>query len=209
MDESATETEAEPTTQLIPNPVTELAENDSKLDLFAQFCNTKAEDYNVVLAVAQIPSLFGVSQMATYLGYRALGLTTQQALLMMHEDEDALDYWALTNPQFKKFELEALPLIQKYAAKELIRLGFMRNQTLLMAQDQRIINKALERGINQLSKNEFDWLKTIRKHYTNADFLAIEKVINPEDHREVVQEVHVSWGNESFKQAELIDGEAV
>lgn len=177
---------------------TVLAQSQQDLDTFASFCDTQSEDYNVMLAVGMLPSYFGTSSLATYFGYRALGLSSKQALLMMHEDEDLLDNWRATNPTFDKFEQESLPLLQRYCAKELVRLGFMRNMTLLMAQDERVIENMMLVGIDNLTRNEFRYLQTIRKHYTNNDLLAIEKVINPEAHAPKLTEVNISWGNESM-----------
>ena len=176
-----------------------LAQDEAKLDLFESFIST--DDKELSIAVAQVPSLFGISDLATYMGYRALGLTTTQALIIMDADEDLLIDWKEQIPVFQEFEQKALPMLQRYAAKEIVRIGFLRNMALYIAKDHQIANKALI-SLNALSKQEYELYKNNRKHYTNNDLLAMEKIISPEDFKgdTVIQ---LNWGQQNI---EVIEG---
>lgn len=181
--------------------ITSLASSPTTLDTFTQYIDPDSPEYDIHLAVAQIPSLFGASDMATYLGYRALGLTPTQALAILDMDPDVYSNWFDRDSNLAKFEREALPLIQKHCANEIIRLGFLRNTALSLAQDQRTLMKAMLVGLDELSPREYTWLKTIRRHYTNSDLLAIQKVIDPETYKaEESIQINVSWGNQHIQE---------
>lgn len=177
-----------------------LAQNQDKLDLFEEFISV--EDKELSIAVAQVPSLFGISDLATYMGYRALGLTTTQALIIMDADEDLLSDWKQQIPVFQEFEQKALPMLQRYAAKEIVRIGFLRNMALYIAKDHQLANRVITTGLESLSKRDYEVYKNNRKHYTNNDLLAIEKIISPEDFKgdTVIQ---LNWGGNV---QEIIEG---
>ena len=149
-------------------------------------------------AVAMIPSLFGISDKATYLGFRALGFTPRQSMEIIGLGLDELEYWSNTDLEFMKFELEYLPELQRNASSEIIRLAFLKNMALFVAKDSMIVRKSLI-NMNGLSKREWEYLQQVRKHYTPNDLLAMEKAMNPEKYREN-QVIVLNWGDQQVQQ---------
>ena len=160
-------------------------------------------DIDVETAVARIPSIFGQSVKATYFGLRSLGLTSQQVVRALSLEEDTVSYWQRTDPNFKEFERKALPLLQKNASVEIMRLAFLRNMTLFVLQDWKILDRFFTYGPDVLTDREYGYVRAIRKHYTPSDLLAIQKAADPEAHNGKV-EINLTWGNG----ATIIDGEA-
>lgn len=158
-------------------------------DMMDRFLN---ENEPVEEALAIIPSLFGVSDKATYLAYRALGFNTAQSLQIMELDEEYLDIWRSETPQFGEFEFKHLPRLQTETAAELIRLGFLKNMAMFVAKDAVLIRKSLT-DFDFLSKREFDYLMKIRTHYTPGDMYNLDKALNPTKHQDHIQ-INLSWG---------------
>lgn len=160
-------------------------------------------DIDIETAVSRVPEMFGQSIKATYFGLRSLGLTGYQALHTLNLEEGTLQYWQQSDPSFVDFERQALPLLQKNASVQLLRLAFLRNMTLFVLKDWQILAKFHEYGPDVLSDREWGYVKTVRKHYTPSDLLAIEKAVNPEAHNGKV-EVNLTWGSGN----QIIDAEA-
>lgn len=151
-------------------------------------------------ALARIPTMFGISDKATYLCYRSLGLTPTQSLQCMERGEELLAEWQEENDQwFLKWESMALPHLQSTVAADLIKLGWMKNMALLVAKDTSIILKA-NASLELLTKREYEYLGKIRPHYSPSDLLALDKVLHPGDHQPNIN-ITLSWGNE-----EVIEG---
>ena len=168
-------------------------ENPLVADLLDEFIH--AEDNGFQTVSARIPALFGISEKASYLAFRSLGLSTRESLNMLGLDEEYLGYWANTDPEFLEWEAKHIITLQNSLSVDLIRLGFTRNAALFIAKDASIIRRSLtEEGMATLSKREYDYLMKVRGHYTPADFLALEKALEPEKHRENVV-IHLSWGS--------------
>lgn len=158
---------------------------------------------DVETAISRIPEMFGQSVKATYFGLRSLGLNSRQCLQALNLEEGTLQYWQKSDPKFLEFERQALPKLQKEASVSILRLGFIRNMTVFVLQDWKILQRMADYGPDVLTDREFGYVKQIRKHYTPSDLLAIEKAVNPEAHNGKV-EINLTWGNG----ATIIDGEA-
>lgn len=160
----------------------------------------RSDDLDLVMA--QIPGLFGESEKATYLGFRAIGLSKGQALEVLGKDE--LDYvqWAAETPEFEDFEYKCLYELQSKISADIVRLGFLRNMTMFLFRDQTVIRKSLA-GMEDMTGREFAYLRAIRRHYTNHDLLALEKAVAPEKHRD--NTLVLSFGNNAF---EVMDSES-
>ena len=154
--------------------------------------------------LSMVPSLFGISDKATYLGFRSLGLTAQQSLEVMGLPEDYLEIWT-EDPYFFDFEYKNLGRLQKHASTEIIRLGFLKNMALFVAKDAKIIRESLTRGLDALSQREFKYLVSVRSHYTPSDMYSLEKALNPEAHKDNVV-INLSWGVGMETPPELIEG---
>lgn len=152
-----------------------------------------ADKNNVDEVMAQIPTLFGISVKASFLGFRALGLTAKQALEVLELDEEYLDYWRESEPYFLEFEATHLHRIQRECSAEIIRMGFLRNMALLVAKDAQIIRTGMV-NLDYLSKREFDYFTKVRNHYTPGDLYNLEKALSPEKHQQNMT-INLTWGN--------------
>ena len=152
------------------------------------------------LALSMIPSLFGISVKATYLGFRAMGLTPAQALQTLNLPPEYIDYWKDSDPDFLSFEFRNLIRIQKESSGEIIKLGFYKNTAAMIAKDSVVITKALV-DIESLSKREYEVYLKARGHYTTAELRNLEQALNPhqQDHNLTIQ---LNWGGNV---QELID----
>lgn len=142
----------------------------------------KSKQDNYDLVMAQIPSLFGDSDKATYLGFRALGFRPGQALEILGLHPDTLDLWREETPELEHFEYERLPELQKRINADIIRLQFMRNMTLFLFQDSKVITKALN-DFESMSAREYNYYRAARRFYSMQDMLALQKALEPEKHR--------------------------
>ena len=181
-----------------PMDIWELPEVADQLDQYL----SNPEDTDTALAM--IPSLFGTSDKATYLGFRALGLKPAQALEVMGLDEEYISYWRDTDPEFLDWEKVNLPRLQREASTEIIRLGFLKNMALFVAKDATIIRKSLL-DMDALSKRDFQYLLKVRGHYTPGDLYSLEKALNPDSHQENLN-IHLSWGSGMETPPEVIEG---
>lgn len=156
------------------------------------------------LVMAQIPGLFGESPKATYLGFRAIGLTKGQALEVLNCDNVDYVRWTAETPEFEEFEYKCLHELQSKIGADIVRLGFLRNMTMFMFKDQQVIRKSLAQ-LEDMSSREFAYLKVVRKHYTTHDLLALEKAIAPEKHRD--NTLVLSFGEGAFEVSEAPFGQ--
>ncbi len=166
-------------------------ENPLVADLLDELLHEEKQEFSAI--VSRLPSLFGVSEKATFLGYRSLGLDTRQTLEVMGLEDGYLDYWRNTDPMFLEWEAHHIQQLQGTLSVDLVKIGFLRNMALFIAKDASIIRKFLT-NTEGLSKREYDYVKVARRHYTSADMLALEKALEPEKHREHVT-INLTWGD--------------
>ena len=144
-------------------------------------------------AMSRIPGLFGSSEKATFLMYRSIGLTEKQIVdrgLIGGLRPSTIEFWRQKDEHFKQFELTKLGELQKSAGPDMVRLGFLRNLTMLVAGDSRLIDKA-QTDLEELSDREFEMYSRLRKQYNANELLALEKAINPDKHPEGV--IQLTW----------------
>lgn len=158
-------------------------------------------DGNYDLLLSQIPAMFGDSEKATYLGFRALGFRKGQVLELMGLNEAVYKIWVEETPELEQFELDRLGQMQSRVNADIIRLQFMRNMTLFLFQDSRIMAKSLS-NFNELTNREYNYLRSIRRFYSNSDLLSLQKALEPEKHRN--NTLVLSFGNSMF---EVVDDE--
>jgi hypothetical protein len=152
--------------------------------------------------LSYIPGLFGTSNKATYLGFRAIGLTVDQALEVLQKDYSDYLRWCEQSPEFRDFELNHLPILQSRVGADLIRLAFLRNMTMLMWKDQEVIMKSMTgRGLQDMSDRDFTYFRQIRRFYTTSDLKALQSAVEPEKHRANVLVLQIGNG----RQFEVID----
>lgn len=155
------------------------------------------------LVLSQIPSLFGYSDKATYLGFRAVGLTVEQALNCLGLGWADYKKWAEETPELVEFEKERLYDLQSKVGADIIRMGFLRNMTMFLFKDQKVIREAMV-DIDSMSQRDFEYFKATRRFYSTHDLLALEKAVNPEAHRQ--QTIVLSFGDNSFEMLDNPEG---
>lgn len=181
-------------------------ENQGLADPINAIIERAKEHGNYDLVMAQIPALFGDSDKATYLGFRALGFRANQAMDLIGLPMKFLDLWYEETPELREFEYEQLPALQKNISADIIRLQFLRNMTLFLFQDSRIVGKSLQ-GLNELTNREYNYLRSNRRNYTNTELLNLQKAMEPEKHR--TNTLVLNFGGQGFKVVEDDDGNGI
>lgn len=153
------------------------------------------------LILAQIPSLFGTSEKATYLGFRAVGMNVKQALELLGYDNTQLEVWKEETPELVEFEYKYLGELQSKVSADIIRLGFLRNMTMFLLRDQLVIRKSVI-DMEGMTPREFQYLRAVRRFYSTSDLLALGKAIEPEKHRN--NTLVLSFGENHYQ---IVDGD--
>ena len=161
-------------------------------DRFLEVLESERNDWSKV--IAQIPGLFGSSKRATFLSYRAIGLTERQVCSIMELSRSTPSIWR-KNQYFKDFEYNHLYELQSTISTRLIHLGFVRNMIQLLVKDSALIRKAFtDDGLMEMTDREFALYKHIRGQYTASELLSIEKALAPEKHKENLI-INLTWNN--------------
>lgn len=156
------------------------------------------EGDNLDLILAQIPALFGDSEKATYLGFRSVGLRPLQAMEILGLPYEVLGMWR-EQEKFAQFEDNHLIDLQKRVGADIVRLGFLRNMTMFLFKDQLLLRKSMM-NMEEMTNREFQYLRTTRRFYSMHDFLALNKAIEPEKHRDNV--LHLNFSGNVFEVTE-------
>lgn len=145
--------------------------------------------------LARIPLMAGSSKKAAYLAFRATGFTVGKSIELAGTTRQSIHNWRNNDPVFREWEQDKLQELQSSVGNDVIKFDFLRNMKLLLHQDMTIIAKAML-GIDELSSREYDTYKNIRKFYTPNDWLALEKILAPEKHKDAGP-IHITlnWGN--------------
>ena len=171
--------------------ITNLWENPLVADMLDEVLAESDQDFAAV--ASRLPSLFGISEKATFLCFRSLGLNVREVLAIMGLEPDYIEYWRNTDSLFIEWEAKHLRQLQNTLSVDLVKLGFTRNMSMFVAKDAYMIRKSLT-DFDTLTKREYDYLMKIRAHYTPNDLLALEKALEPEKHRENTT-IILSWGD--------------
>lgn len=152
--------------------------------------------------LARIPLLTGSSKKMAYLAYRSCGFTINQSCDLVKIKRHIVTHWRKVDPTFRKFETTQLKYLQDTIGNDVIKFEFLRNMRLLLNFDMQLISKAMVNvnignGTSEgLSPREYELFKNLRRFYTPSDMLALEKILNPEKHRDngpiVIQ---LTWGS--------------
>ena len=166
------------------------------------------DDDDFTKSMARIPGLFGHSLKATFLMYRSIGFTEERSCQLIHKSRTIIKYWRETDERFTKFELEKLYELQHSFGPDMVRMGFLQNMTLMIAHDAMIINRA-SRDLENLTEREFTLYSKLRRTYSAAELLALEKAANPDKHPEGVIKLVWSTPEQIYQLPEPIEGELV
>jgi len=145
--------------------------------------------------LARIPLLAGSSKKAAYLAFRAVGFTVGKSCELAGCTRQTVQNWRKSDSVFARIEQEQLGELQSTVGNDVIKFDFLRNMKLLLSQDMGIIVKAM-RGVDTLTPREYDVYKNVRKFYTPAEWLSLEKVLAPEKHKsDTTVKITLNWGN--------------
>jgi hypothetical protein len=133
---------------------------------------------NTEQAMYSLVPMFQNPRKTDYLGNRACGFTVREACALASITFGTLCKWRNEDAQFAEYEVSRLRELQQSIGPEILKLQFLRNMKMALRRDFRVFWKALY-NFDNLTAQEFDYLKTIRKHYTPADLLALEKALQP------------------------------
>lgn len=114
---------------------------------------------------------------ARYVSLRCCGLTIREALKYMQYAHSSLSHWR-EDPEFIKIEAD-LPNLRKQLSLEYSNVQFLRNFTLIMEKDYRVIKKSLEKD-SELTKQEQEYLIKARTHYSPQQLQIVETLISAE-----------------------------
>ncbi len=156
--------------------------------------------------MSRIPLLMGDENKMEYLAYRATGFPVRQAADLTGVKMDTVRNWRKRDKHFKNIEENRLAELQTTVARDVVKLEFFRNMRLLTLIDARVVDKVVKHRddkdpnaalLEGLSAREFEWLKTVRKHYDAGALMQLEKALNPESvSTEIEIVVRLGWGKE-------------
>ncbi|KKN39735.1 hypothetical protein LCGC14_0740490 [marine sediment metagenome] len=158
--------------------------------------------------MSRIPLMMGDNKKMAYLSFRATGFPVHQAADLAEVKIETVRGWRKRDKQFRDIEVNRLAELQSTVARDVIRSEFMRNMRLLTLIDAKVINRAMilrkhDMMLEGLSSREYEWMKSVRKHYDPSAFAQLEKALDPEagaDKLEIT--IKLGWGEEG----EIVEG---
>ena len=156
--------------------------------------------------LSRIPLQSGDDRKNEYLSYRATGFPVKVAVELSGVTMNILRRWRRNDLAFKDLEDNKLDELQSTVANDILQLEFMRNFRMFMKKDAGVIHKSLF-DPEGMTKEQKDYLKLIRKHYTPNDLLSLMKALEPEKHQARI-EIRLSWGEENSTGIRVIDAES-
>lgn len=174
--------------------------DDDVSDKFSEIFEEK--DEYMSRALARIPGLFGHSKKASFLMYRSIGVPEDIACHLVGVTDKAPNRWRSMDADFKKFELEKLAELRKSYGQDMIEMGFILNMTMMIAQDSKLIRKAIVNP-ESLSEREFDLYGKLRKSYSTAELLALKKSVDPDKHPDGV--IQLVWATPEQQRLEAVN----
>lgn len=146
--------------------------------------------------LARIPILAGSNKKAAYLAYRSCGFTIKQSADLVGCTLQNVHHWRKNDKVFRNIEQNELSTLQSTVGNDVIRFEFMRNMRMLLHHDMKLIAKAMIDVNLSLSPREYELFKNLRRFYTPADMLALEKILHPEAHKDNAPvTINLTWGS--------------
>lgn len=143
--------------------------------------------------LARIPLMAGSNKKMAYLAYRSTGFTVTQSCDLAEISRTTLTYWRKNDATFKHFEDDELQHLQDTVGNDVIRFEFLRNMRMLLKADFKVIAQGIT-NLNSMSPREYEIFKALRRFYTPADMLALEKILHPEKHKDGPVTIKLTWG---------------
>lgn len=120
---------------------------------------------------------FDDDRKAAFLSYRATGFSLSESYKLAGISLVILEKWQQTDPMFVSEYSKLLEGTPRLRALRYIELEFIRNFRLMLVKDAQIITKALDPD-SELTKQEADYLKTARQHYTPSSLQSLRGLLN-------------------------------
>lgn len=156
---------------------------------------------------ARIPQMTGSSKKAAYLAYRSCGFPIAQSCILAKTTKQTVAYWRKKDKAFAKFEGSQLQRLQATLGNDVIKFEFIRNMRLLLHGDMGIITKAIN-DVNEITPREYELYKALRRFYTPQDLLTIEKILDPEKHKDSGPvTINLTWGSRLEIDTPSVEGE--
>lgn len=153
------------------------AEYEVEVRSLAQPEELNPDDVEAILQ-AKLP-LITNPRKASYLSYRATGFKVREACNLAEINLSTVLRWRREDPDFASWETKSLGFLQSEMADDILRAEFMRNMKLALRRDFRVLYKSIY-NLEGLSDREYSYLRTVRRHYTPADLLALERALSPD-----------------------------
>lgn len=127
---------------------------------------------------SQIPE-FDIPAKSSYLKYRALYFDHHEACTLARVLESTVDAWSKADERFRVWAQEGITRLQEQASTKLVWAQFMRNVTMTMMGDARVLSK-YQAG----DPVDEDLLRDAAKRYSPQALAAVARVIGPPQTRE-------------------------
>jgi len=150
--------------------------SSNKLDVLDELSSDISDDDRTVeesLARTVIPWNRDDNR-ARYLGLRACGFTSREALRLIGIVKSNLSNWR-TDEKFAEIESK-LQEYRRELADEYVELEFKRNFRLVMEKDFQVLKKSLSNNGEVLSKLDSDYLLKMRQYYTPQQYQIINAI---------------------------------
>ncbi len=116
---------------------------------------------------------------ASYLTYRSAGFSVRESCMLAEVSFATIKKWRREDEEFRQWEGERLDWLRRNISSDLMQMEFMRNFRLALRRDFKLLFKG-NYDLAGMTEREYDLLKSIRKHYTPQDLLAIQKAMEPD-----------------------------
>jgi len=169
-----------------------------------------AESDMAQTAASLLPYLISDSRKAKYLSLRVCGFAVREACKYAKVSESAVRHWRKTDPTFHRLEVESLPQLRKEFAAEALGLYWVRNYRLILEKDGELLAKSLNTDdeAEELTSQEWMYLRKIRGQYTPDQLMAIYRATNPEGPQITsFKDLVITLRQEKVRQEMVITGE--
>jgi hypothetical protein len=124
-----------------------------------------------------MPAFYDDSKKSTYLSYRATGFTIRESVEFVGVTERTLRNWRRYDPEFARWDREALGELRQKLGDRYLEIEFRRNYRLILQKDYDVIKKSVE-DKEPLTYQESQYLLKARSHYTPQQLETIERILS-------------------------------
>ena len=118
----------------------------------------------------------------TYLSYRVCGFTRTDSCIKAGIKYDNVTRWCKKDEAFAEIEKKNMQELRQSYAKEFLKLEFTHNMRLALEKDRLLLERSVksetDKRLKQLSKEEWQYLRTIRPLYTAKELNNLENIFS-------------------------------